>query len=161
MYKEKILKLIKVLEDKGEDFEKEDIAILVSNYIQDNFDPKPIPIKRIDWIEEWLALFPKGIKNAGGKLLRSDKKGCLKKMTTLLKENPHYTKELIFNATIDYLNDKVDNDYNYCLASIYFISHSEKGSELCSRCEMLLDSKELVEKIERRSNIMEMVSDFI
>lgn len=99
----------------------------------------------IDWIQDWLNIFPKGVKT-GPKLVRSDKSGCLKKMLKFRKEYPEYDVTLIFKATENYVEELAENDYMYMKAATYFIDKKDEGSELAARCEDLLD-RQLEDKI--------------
>lgn len=71
------------------------------------------------WIEQWLELFPKGVKS-GGYYIKSNKEDCLKKMIKFLKVRK-YTKKQIFEATKNYVDRKAKEDYAYMMKAEYFI----------------------------------------
>lgn len=126
------------------------IAKGITKFIEDNFTPKKKEpkIPPIDWIKEWLELFPVGVKT-GGKLVRSDSSGCDSKMNKFIKLHPAYSdKELILNVTREYIAEFEDNDYMYMKAATYFIDKKGEGSELAARCEEYLnkDIQEIEEK---------------
>lgn len=85
------------------------------------------------WIDEWLDIFPVGIKS-GGKLVRSDRAACLKKMTDLVLTSKYYKDEII-EATKEYVNTFKQNDYTYMKCATYFISKKDEGSELIAMCD--------------------------
>lgn len=91
-----------------------------------------------DWIDEWLDLFPKGVRS-GGKLIRSDKKTCLSKMEKFIKEYK-YSKDVILNATLMYLSEREREDYQYTKCATYFISKQHEGSELASWCDQVQEA---------------------
>ena len=101
------------------------------------------------WIDEWLDVFPLGVKS-GGKLVRSDRKGCIKKMAKFVLENPYY-KDTIIAATKEYVKtfNKEDN-YRYMKCATYFISKEDQGSELAAWCDKVSKmgtSKPVVTKV--------------
>lgn len=71
------------------------------------------------WIEQWLELFPKGVKS-GGYYVKSNKEDCLKKMIKFLKIRK-YTKKQIFEATQNYIDRKAKENYSYMMKAEYFI----------------------------------------
>jgi hypothetical protein len=87
----------------------------------------------VAWIDKWLQLFPEGVKNAG-KLLRSDRDICVKKMEKFLKKYD-YTPQEIMYATEDYLAGRSLKNYEYTMLASNFISHPQKGSLLAELCE--------------------------
>ena len=103
----------------------------IASYVLEYFTPKKV--SKIDWIDEWLELFPSGVKS-GGKLIRSDKAACLKKMEAFVKINK-YSKDLIMSATKDYLDDKERDNYMYTKCATYLIDKKGEGSELAALCE--------------------------
>ncbi len=73
-----------------------------------------------EWIEEWYDLFPQGVKS-GGYLIRTDLKNCTTKMKKYITKYPKHTKELILEATKNYLEQMRMQDYNMCKLAPYFI----------------------------------------
>lgn len=98
-----------------------------------------------EWIEEWYALWPKGIKS-GGYLVRSGIKGCLVKMKKFLKEHSEFDKDIIMKATRDYIEHSRMNNYRYMQLAHYYI-YKNNTSALASNCELIMD-KGVVEKVD-------------
>lgn len=74
-----------------------------------------------DWIDEWVALYPKNIY-WNGHPLRTPAKYCVNKMQKLCKNNPNYTKDIIFAATKLYLKEREAKNWEYTKQATYFIS---------------------------------------
>lgn len=106
---------------------------------------KPIDENNLDvWIDEWIDIFPRGIKS-GGRLVRGDKISCLRKMRVFMKEYP-YTKETILQATRNYIASKRDENFAYTRCAVYFIyrvetSRSDKISDLATWCDQAIHEK--------------------
>ena len=113
-----------VLTDRGRELVEKIAQIWADNESKDEIH-----------IKEWLELFPKGVKT-GGKLLRSDAKGCLTKMKTFMK-NYKYSWDEIMKATKAYLSEREKDDYQYTRAAIYFIGKHGQGSDLADWCEKI------------------------
>lgn len=110
------------------------IAENITKYISEKYTPIQ-EVKGVDWIDEWLNIFPKGVKT-GGKLVRSDAKICKSKMESFIKNYPQFNdKSLILNVTERYVKEFEQNDYMYMKAASYFIDKKGEGSELAARCE--------------------------
>ena len=92
-----------------------------------------------DWIQEWIELFPSGVKT-GGKLVRSDKKSAHLKMKKFVK-NYKFDKDTIFKATQSYLQDRERNGWQYTKAAVYFIDKRDEGSGLAEWCEKVAQKK--------------------
>lgn len=88
-----------------------------------------------DWIGEWRALWPSGVKSASRPVI-GDKQGVLKKMTAFLKENKEFTKQEIFDATKAYIYEKERDSYRYVTCADYFIS-KDGSSMLASWIETI------------------------
>lgn len=103
---------------------------------------KPLDPNDLDvWIDEWIDIFPRGLKS-GGRLVRGDKLSCLRKMRVFMKEYP-YTKDTIMQATRNYIASKRDEGYAYTRCAVYFIyrvdtSRSDKISDLASWCDQAI-----------------------
>lgn len=89
-----------------------------------------------EFVNEWYDLFPKGIKS-GGYLVRSGKSDCSKKLQKFMKEHPNYSKEIIIQATKNYIIKCKENDYAYMKLATYFIS-KDGMSVLEGECEAVL-----------------------
>lgn len=98
----------------------------------------------IDWIGEWLDLFP--VKKPDGTYLRANEKDVKARMKSFIAEYG-YSKEIIFEATQLYLNKESERDFNYCRTALYFIFKNESGSksgrisDLASWCNNLEQEK--------------------
>jgi len=82
-----------------------------------------------DWVDEWRNLFPAGVKS-GGRPIKGDKKGVLKKMKAFVKEYPKTSKEDIFRATKNYILEKKQEDYKFMICADYLIN--KDGSSMLS-----------------------------
>ena len=96
----------------------------------------------VDWINEWVDLFPKGVKS-GGKPIHSHPKDCYAKMYKFVKEYK-YTKEQIFQATENYLEFKKRNNWEYTKCAVYFINKKDEPSLLAEWCEKLNEKQEVI-----------------
>lgn len=91
------------------------------------------------WIEQWLGLFPKGVKS-GGYYIKSNKEDCLKKMIKFLKVRK-YTKKQIFEATKNYVDRKAKENYAYMMKAEYFIE-KDGVSSLSTEIENIGEEEE-------------------
>lgn len=142
--KQKIKEILVVFAyDEGEDL-METHASLIEDFINRNFIPKKkIKIDCSEWIDEWLNLFPKGV-TTGGKLVRSDRRECIKKMNAFL-ENYEYDVSTIILATRRYINMAEREDWHIKCA-VYFIHKRDEGSSLAEWCEKYLTEKSKVDE---------------
>jgi hypothetical protein len=97
------------------------------------------------WIDSWVELFPRGVRTFG-KLVRSDKQSCLRKMRVFMKEYG-YDKDTIMTATRKYVKVKEDDGYRAMRCAVYFIyrvetSLRDKVSDLAAYCEEVLLDKQ-------------------
>ena len=94
-----------------------------------------------DWIQEYRELFP--TKTPGGRLLRGTPSGCIKKMQTFVRNNSsrnnHITKDIVMNATKEYLKGQARDGYMYTKAANYFIL-KEQDSLLLQHIEILKEN---------------------
>jgi hypothetical protein len=95
-----------------------------------------------DWFPSWFDLWPKGVRTMG-KLIRSDEKGCLKKMKQFVKDYPHFTPATIISATQSYLENKASEGWKGVRCATYFISHKDSGSDLAAECDEYVNSDEV------------------
>lgn len=109
-----------------------------ASFILGEIKPKPKepekPVNSLDWMEEWYALFPKGVKS-GGYLVRSGLNTCRAKMFKFLKRNK-FSKETIITATRLYLKEMEKVNNSYIQLAKYFIE-KEGSSTLESFCEQV------------------------
>lgn len=94
----------------------------------------------VDWIDEWLELFPKGIKS-GGFYVKSAKSGCISKMKNFVKNNPEYDKDTIIQATKNYIKEKEAAGWAYMQLAHFFIEKN-KISTLASYCDNIEEYEE-------------------
>jgi len=91
----------------------------------------PVVSKEVDkvpeWIADWRALFPMGVKT-GGYSVRGTRSGCTKKMKKFMRNNPDVTKEQVFAATKKYIADKQMVQFAYMKLADYFIE--KEGASL-------------------------------
>lgn len=90
-----------------------------------------------EWIEEWNEIFPIDAKWNGNKL-RTDIKYCVNKMQKFCKDNPQYTKDIIFAATKMYVKEKEKVNWEYARQSTYFISKIGFTSLLEEYCQKII-----------------------
>lgn len=105
-----------------------EMADFVINYIEESKKE----VNEIPFIDEWLDLFPEGVKNAG-RPIKSDKAKCTTKMKAFLKKYPYNAEEII-KATKEYLDEREVNNYQFTMLAVNFISHRDKGSALAEKC---------------------------
>jgi len=91
------------------------------------------------WITEWRELFPAKVKS-GGRPVRGDKQGVLKKMRGFCKKHPQFKKKDIFDATKLYVFEKSRDRYNFMQCADYFIE--KNGTSLLASFVEDLDGKE-------------------
>lgn len=84
------------------------------------------------FVDQYLELFPKGVKNGGNKPLRSNATDVKAKMIKFMNKYKH-TKETILKATGNYL-DRMRGVYTYCPTSEYFIM-KDGSSALATECD--------------------------
>lgn len=89
------------------------------------------------WVVEYYELFPKGIKS-GGYYIKTDLKGCEKKLLDFLKKNPNFSKETVLQATSLYLSEMKQRGYHMCKLAPYFIE-KDGISMLAGYCEQVLN----------------------
>lgn len=78
------------------------------------------------WIDDWIALWPKGVKS-GGRPVRASKATVVKKMNSLLL-NKKYKVEDIIDCTKAYISEKEAARWAYISCADYFIK--KDGSSL-------------------------------
>lgn len=131
---------IQELEDNGwiKIINKSEKIIFENLQIEEKFrifvEKKDKPEK--DWINEWLEMFPKGVKS-GGYYIKTDLNGCRKKMKKFTSTHPEYTKETIIKATQNYINRCEHNGYQYMKIAPYFIE-KDGVSMLSGECEAII-----------------------
>lgn len=102
------------------------------------------------FVEKYLDMFPKGVRNGGNKPLRgnfSDTKAKMFKFMNKYKQD----KETILAATKNYLA-RMNGTFTYCPTSEYFIL-KDGYSALASECDLMKNSgnsDELINPFEKR-----------
>jgi hypothetical protein len=95
------------------------------------------------WIRDWVNLFPRGVRTFG-KLVRSDKETCKKKMKAFMLEY-NYSRETIMEATKKYIEVKREQGWNGMRCAVYFIWKQDPGqsrvSDLADYCAEVMDSE--------------------
>jgi len=71
-------------------------------------------------IDEYRKLFPSGVYT-GSRLVKGDRKGCIKKMQKLMRDNPDVTPTEIIEATKIYVGKAKDTFYEKMTCADYFI----------------------------------------
>ena len=104
-----------------------------------------------DWIEEWVDIFPRGVKNRSGKVLKQPALAVLKKMRNFVKLYK-YDVATIFDATKAYIRNGEDNDFKYTRANIFFIDKQGEGSDLAAWCEKVLSGQLFLEELEEEED---------
>lgn len=139
-------------------FIKEDVGFYLYNLeTTEEFESKFIknneklnykqPVERVEdkkketgnWMEDWYALFPRGIKN-GIYPIKGDKKGCFSKLTRFRRDYPEFTIAEIMEATKDYINQSRLKNYAFMQQAHFFVMKNNI-STLASYCEMLQDKR--------------------
>lgn len=113
-------------------------------------DKNTVKISDVDnWIQEYRLKF-KGIKpNSMG-----DPKACRSKMKAFLKANPQYTKEDIFKAVDNHIDE---TDPIYTMQADYFISKTGIDKIPVSKLFMYCERNELGESEDDRHSLNKMV----
>lgn len=136
------LGVLKQLSSRGYIEKKEEEVIFTDKAFKlldtiDKRDIKAVSKSVLDWIDEYRNIFPRG-QTSGGYSVRGDKKSCIKKMTDFIKEYPEYTKEVILEATQNYVNRKEREGFKYMQLAHYFINKNGV-STLAGECEIVLE----------------------
>lgn len=120
--------------------EGEDFSANIAKWIYDTFVGKKDRAKVSDWIESWCNLWPRGVMS-GNRAIRPHPKDVISKMQSFVKDYG-YDRETIFKATLDYLSERMDEDWLYTKRGIYFIDKQGEGSLLAERCDKILNVNE-------------------
>jgi hypothetical protein len=85
------------------------------------------------FVDEYLAMFPQGVRNGGGESLRAHPKDVLKKMRAFFNKYK-FERELVKKATQGYLDRQRMTGYQWCSSAHFFISKNGI-SKLAGECE--------------------------
>jgi len=114
-------KTINMFEEGDYVFKEEEESSDVQKIIIKSIDAAKADVK--NWIAEYRELFPN--KTSGGRLLRATPAVCIKNMCTFIGTNSKrgsiITKEMVINATKEYLKVQAKDGYTYTKAANYFI----------------------------------------
>ncbi len=114
---------------------------------------QPTPVERTDideLVEEYLELFPKGVKNGGNKILRSNHRDTAAKIRRF-QIKYGYSKDIILRATKNFIN-RLRGTYTYCPTAEYFVM-KDGSSALATECDMIKDigsDEDIINPFERR-----------
>lgn len=86
------------------------------------------------WIEEWIDLWPKGVKS-GSRPVRAGKQSIVTKMNTFLANHKDAKPQDIIDCTKAYIDDLESRQWAYITCADYFISKNRS-----SLLEALLDN---------------------
>lgn len=100
---------------------------------------KVAKLEIVDWIDEWLSLFPKGFSKILGYDIHGNKSECINRMSKFRRDNfDKYNKEVIIKATKLYLREQEKNKWSFTKKNVKFI-YDENGSMLENYCEKIID----------------------
>lgn len=100
---------------------------------------KVAKVEIIEWIDKWLALFPKGMSKKLGYDIHGNKSECLNRMSKFRRDNfDKYNSETIILATKLYLKEQERNKWAFTKKNVKFI-YDENGSMLENYCERIVD----------------------
>jgi hypothetical protein len=80
----------------------------------------------LDWISEWIALWPEGVKS-GGYYIRSNESSIISKMKAFI-DNYDYSPEIIIDSTRAYLQEMVHKGYKGVQCAHYFIEKNKQSN---------------------------------
>lgn len=87
---------------------------------------KLITVEELNWIEEWINLWPEGIKS-GGYYVRSSKAAILQNMKKFMDQHD-YTDRTIIHATTNYLEEMRHKGYSGIQLAHNFIEKNKNSS---------------------------------
>jgi hypothetical protein len=100
---------------------------------------KVAKVEIVDWIDEWLTLFPKGMSKKLGYDIHGNKSECINRMSKFRRDNfDKYNKETIIKATKLYLKEQERNKWTFTKKNVKFI-YDENGSMLENYCDRIVD----------------------
>lgn len=100
---------------------------------------KVAKVEIIEWIDKWLALFPKGMNKKLGYDIHGNKSECINRMSKFRRDNfDKYNSETIILATKLYLKEQERNKWAFTKKNVKFI-YDENGSMLENYCERIVD----------------------
>ena len=103
-------------------------------------------------VEDYIALFPEGVRNAGQEYLRANAKDVATKMSGFLKKY-RFPAEVILGATARYVKQQAREQYKWCSAAHFFISKNG-ASKLATECDAYNSNKDEVQSDDWRNTLM-------
>jgi len=106
--------------------------------VNDNYDNSSDPEL---WIDEFMEIFPGGVRNKAGYYIRTSKRIVLKKLIKFIKENKEFAKkDMIMQATQNYINKQASSGFQMCKLAPNFIE-KDGSSVLAAECQGIKDNK--------------------
>lgn len=100
---------------------------------------KVAKVEIIEWIDDWLALFPKGMNKKLGYDIHGNKSECINRMSKFRRDNfDKYNSETIILATKLYLKEQERNKWAFTKKNVKFI-YDENGSMLENYCDRIVE----------------------
>jgi hypothetical protein len=123
---------------KDEILNDKELKIVVDYYkLENSLKEKEKISKHLQWIDEWYDLFPAGVKTGGRHYVKSSKNSCETKLLKFIREYK-YEKDVIIQATKNYLDNAAKNNYEYMSTAPHFI-YKFDNSILSGYCEEVLN----------------------
>lgn len=90
-----------------------------------------------EFLRQFLEKFPKGVKNGGGKTIRSNPTDVKNKMISFMNKYKRYTDKQLILKAVDSFISRYRGDFTYCPTAEYLISKNG-SSALATECEAVL-----------------------
>jgi len=102
-----------------------------------------------EFVQKYLELFPKGVKNGGNKPLRSNATDVKGKFVKFFQKYKH-SRETVLKAT-EHMLERCRGVYTYCHTAEYFIM-KDGSSALATECDLVQsgEGEELINPFEKR-----------
>jgi hypothetical protein len=109
---------------------------------------KVAKVEIIDWIDDWLALFPKGMNKKLGYDIHGNRAECINRMSKFRRDNfDRYNKDTIIKATKLYLKEQERNKWAFTKKNVKFI-YDENGSMLENYCDRIVEGDYDIEDLD-------------
>lgn len=109
---------------------------------------KVAKVEIIEWIDDWLALFPKGMNKKLGYDIHGNKSECINRMSKFRRDNfDKYNSETIILATKLYLKEQERNKWAFTKKNVKFI-YDENGSMLENYCDKIVEEDYDIEDLD-------------
>lgn len=101
---------------------------------------KTAKVEVVQWIDEWLSLFPKGLNKIIGYDIHGNRTECINRMSKFRRDNfDRFNKDTIIKATKLYLKERERERWQYSKKNVKFI-YDENGSMLDNYCERIIEN---------------------